>query len=147
MGTDDGGNRVDLFARFRAVPTPEQAARLHDAGAKTPYQAAVIKDANPGRRLRIYYGSGLVESLSYLYLTTVVSPRPERLDLGFTTGGYYLTGRNLRGLLDALEEERVRVLEPFDPERHLPPPDGAPVIETIEYETAEQAAAALNGGG
>lgn len=120
--------------------------RLSKSGEKTndapdivlePYRAATLERA--GRRalsLRVHYSNGDIEQLNYSHRKYDLSTKPERLYISFSTGVVLMDGTNLRMLLDDLQDERIRSLQPFDPARHLSPKEGQPVILAIEWKSS-----------
>lgn len=55
----------------------------------------------------------------------------------FDTGSVYIRGRHLDKLAEDVQEERIRVLRPFDPEQHEPPAPGEPLIESITLKSRD----------
>lgn len=108
---------------------------------KTEYKALDL-DAPRSRvtRLRVNFSDGSASLFSYAYLVEVLTTSPQFVSLIFTSTVITLQGRNLSGLLDALQEERVLALNPFDEKRHMAmsPDDDAPYIERIERDTGEE---------
>ena len=141
----DDTNVTNLL-RFTGPLPPEQAARLERPEVeKKPYLAAEI-DRTGARvpRLRVHYSNGDISVIAYGYIMEAVSVAPENdqeseyVSLICTTGAVVMRGKGIRALLDALQDETVRALVPFDPTRHEAPDDSAPVIDNIEYQRTGQ---------
>ena len=133
-------DNVTSLLRFTGPLPPEQAARLERPEIeKVPYLAAEI-DRTGARvpRLRVMYSNGDVAVIAYAAILEAISTAPEYVSLICTTGAVVMRGEGLRALLDALQDETVRALVPFDPERHEAPDEGAPVIDNIEYKRGGQ---------
>ena len=129
-------NVISIFDRLSSSKSGE---KTNDTPAVVlePYRAATLERA--GRRalwLRVHYSNGDIEQLSYSHRKYDLSTKTERLYISFTTGVVLMDGTNLRMLLDDLQDERIRSLQPFDPARHLPPKEGQPVILAIEWKSS-----------
>ena len=100
----------------------------------------MFEPADKSQRLRVHYSNGNVDSMGYLYLSTIsYQQETGSLLLYFRTGGVIVQGRNLLPLLDGLEAERITRMQPFDPERHLEPGEGEPVVESIRWMSMREA--------
>lgn len=116
---------ADLLAESApdSVSEPEQEA----------YRAVIIDRTGPQTRLRLHYANGMkVRMLSYAYLMEVVVTSHQWLSLVFTTSVITLKGRNLDGLLEQLQDEKVRALVCFHPGRYPQPASNEPCILAIE---------------
>lgn len=121
-------------ARAEAVPVPVPAP----AAPKEDYTAFHL-DAprNRATRLRVNFPGGASSLFSYAYLVEVLTTSHQYVSLIFTNCIITLQGRNLSGLLDVLQEERVLTLEWFNAERFEPPEEGAPIILGVERESPD----------
>jgi len=107
----------------QAAPAPTPPKELQD------YQACQEdKSRNHQTRLKLYYVDGTVGLLSYSYLIEATSTSHQYLSLLFTNVIITLEGRNLTGLIDLLQDERIRWLRCFHPTRHKEPEADAPII-------------------
>lgn len=129
---------VGIFERISQGKSGEQAVTA-DNSALEPYRAALTE--RPGKRawsIRFYHSNGEVEQINYSHRKYDLSVQPDRLGISFTTGVIMLTGKNLRLLLDDLQDERIRALQPFDPARHKAPKADEPFIETIAWKGLDE---------
>ncbi len=121
-------------------PEPEpdagEAHKPDNASGKQPYQAVFLDKSKPQSRLRLHYPDGYtVRLLNYTYLVEAVTTSHKRLSLIFTDDIVTLKGRNLTGLIDMLQDERIRALVGFHAKHHLPPEDRQmPYIEDMVQE-------------
>lgn len=130
-------NVISIFDRL----TAQKQEKVNDSPAVVlqPYHAAV--NEKPGRRtyfIRIHYSNGDIEQLNYSHRKYDLSTTPERLYISFSNGIVAIKGKNIRLLLDDLQDERVRSLQPFDPAKHNPPNEGQPVIHSIEWKAVKE---------
>lgn len=132
MGDNErSGSFLDQF-RAKKASGDIEGATVHDIRRKKPYVAAELElDDDRVRRFRIYLSDGDVYLPSYAYMSNAFLTGDTFLGLILSVGGIEIVGSNLTKLLDPLQEERIRVLRPFDPEHHEPPPAGEPLIEGI----------------
>lgn len=135
--SDNNDNVVSIFDKFSLVKGGVKD-ESSDFVLET-YQAAIIERS--GRRpssIRIYYSDGSIEQVNYAHRKYDLSISPDRLGISFTTGVAFMRGKNLRLLLDDLQEERIRCLQPFVPSRHKAPKEGSVVIYSIEWKSNSQ---------
>lgn len=121
---------IDRFSRpsgrMQLATTPE--------GSKAPYRFAEMDKTEKSSTLRVHYSNGDTEIVRYVYMTNVLHQASTgSVLILFNAGGILMTGRNLYSLMEPLENERVRQVRPFDPDRHLEPEDGHPLIESIRW--------------
>ena len=115
----------------------EEAPQPDNASDKQPYQAVFVDKSKPQSRLRLHYPDGYtVRLLNYTYLVEAVTTSHKRLSLIFTDDIVTLKGRNLTGLIEALQDERIRALVGFHAKHHLPPED--PQMPYIEHMVQEE---------
>jgi hypothetical protein len=137
----------DVFKRFAPNLEPSEAG--HRAGQsaivqplrpqstsapefetdKMVYTAVGLnKRVKPQRRLMLYFHDGTVAIMSYAYLMEIISTSHQFVSLIYTNCVITLKGYNLDGLLDLLQEERVKALQCYSPKIHLKPTDRKQVI-------------------
>lgn len=114
----------------------EQSQQPDSTSGKQPYQAMYVDRSKPQSRLRLNYPDGYtVRLLNYTYLVEAVTTSHKRLSLIFTDDIVTLKGRNLTGLIELLQDERIRALVSFHAKHHLPPEDRLmPYIEDMVQE-------------
>ena len=106
--------------------------------------AHIKLDASEGRtrRIRFTINETFVAVENYAFLSSFFyecnDAGQEALSLVFSGIRVLLVGRNLRALLDAIQDEGVRAIEPYNPERHEEPKEGAPVVEQCFYQKADE---------
>ena len=91
--------------------------------------------------VRVYFSDGTTSSFPCFSIKEILSTSPNFLSLILDTGTVItLQGRNLTALHEAIEDDRVRTLKPFDERRHAPPAsaDDAPFIASIVRETGDE---------
>lgn len=119
------------------VPSP---APMPETGKET-YQAVAHDRSKSQTRLRLHYADGAkVRMLAYAYLIEVISTSHQWLSLVFTSSVVTLKGRNLDGILELLQDEKVRGLYCFHPGRHNAPASNEPCILEIEDLSLHEAA-------
>lgn len=132
--------RQTVHEALQRKPEPDTSAAENPqpdgSQDKQPYQAVFLDKSKPQSRLRLHYPDGYtVRLLNYSYLVEAVTTSHKRLSLIFTDDIVTLKGRNLTGLIDMLQDERVRALMSFHAKHHLPPEDRLmPYIEDMVQE-------------
>ena len=124
-------NILERFAARKPAEAPVEAT-VHSIKGKKPYIAAEIDQSGERvHRLKIYFSNGDINVPSYAYLSNAFLKSDTYIGMVFSIGGVEVKGRNLGKLIDALQDERIRVLRYFDPEQHEPPAPDEPFIESI----------------
>lgn len=107
--------------------------RWQAQGGKTSYRAADIAPEKMPT-LRVHYSSGDIELLSYSYMSTIgYSAVTGAIGIHYSAGQAALYGKNLRLLLDHFEGSQIKRVVPFNPNIHIPPTEGEPLIEEILF--------------
>src|SRR5690349_10035236 len=97
-----------LHAQANPVPNPESD--------KMPYSAVGLnRQAESERRLLLYFQDNTLALMSYAYLMEVVCTSHQFLSLVFTQCVITLKGYNLDGLMELLQDEKVRALQCYHP--------------------------------
>ena len=111
----------------------ENGQQPDSASGKQPYRAVLVDTVRPQRWLRLHYPDGeTVRLLSYNHLVEAVTTSHKHLSLIFTHKCVTLTGRNLAGLIEMIQDERIQALVCFHAKHHLPPEDKLmPCIEAM----------------
>lgn len=128
---DDGKDKKVVSIRSLQGPHISYAPPLPWTGPKEPYQPV---EMSKGRslRLRVYFSNGNVEIFSYSDLKNIFHLNTG-IALRFPDGLVRLLGNNVFPLLDGLQEQAIRALIPFNPNRHEKPEDDTPVIRDIQW--------------
>jgi hypothetical protein len=128
--------KQSTLLQFAARPaTPEQTARLErPALEKIEYRAAVPFLGNEERYfLTAFMSNGNERDVNYAFFVESLSVAPDRLAFMYTNGVLYIRGENVRKLRPLLKQRLISELHPFDPDRHLEPEEGAPIIHTLDW--------------
>lgn len=153
MSSNHTGSVFDRYSRSKkeskdnvvnGEASPDGVSHLHavppsdaDTDGKQPYQAVFLDKSKSQSRVRLHYGDGVkVRLLSYAYLIEVIATSHQRLSLIFTNSIFTLEGRNLDGLLEEFQDEKVRSLVCFHPGRFEDTADNAACITKIVDESA-----------
>lgn len=107
----------------------QQYGSVKDAPLYRAYE--LDKTRNHQVRLRIHYPDGSVGALPYAHLLEVISTSHQYLALFYTNLILSIEGRNLTGLVELLQDEKIRALYCFHPERFAEPVVEDPVIYKI----------------
>lgn len=141
------GSVFGAMRQNRNEPAPAETPQQEASTAEAPAEAAPLADlvdyAAFGldvprarvSRLRVNFSDGSASLFNYAYLTEVLTTSPQFVSLIFTSVIITVQGRNLSGLLDDLQEERVLSLTPFDAKRFNPPDAEKPYITRIERDS------------
>lgn len=127
----------DVFTRLTQRPgtrrPPDDLDENHPLSERA-YQAMVVEPTNKRTpaRLKIVSGNGGVGLYSYSFLSEVLCPSPQKMAFFFPHCVVTLEGDHLDGLLERLQEEKVRALICFNPRRHDPVEPGKPIISHIK---------------
>jgi hypothetical protein len=76
-------------------------------------------------------GEEELELMSYAYMTEAISTSQQLISLIFSNCVFMIKGRRLKGLLLALQEDRITRIQAFDARYFDAPPEGEPVINSI----------------
>jgi len=148
----DSSNRGSVFKAARQgrdEPNAPETPRQDEAAPTTSANVVSLPladytafdlDAPRSRvsRLRVNFSDGSSSLFNYAYLVEVLTTSHQFVSLIFTSTVVTLQGRNLSGLLDVIQEERVLCLNPFDEKRFARPEQDAPIIESIVRDTGEE---------
>lgn len=127
-------NVISIFDRFNTTKTNNSPSE-----EKESYQAALIdKSDNRVLRMQINFSDGGIDLCSYNQLADIYSAVPNYLSLIFRSGVIYIEGENIRDLLNDLREERVYLIQPFDPAKHKTPEKNSVVIHRIDWKSPDQ---------
>lgn len=129
----------------------DKFSREHEADEPTTRRQykAVVTDTGNRRvtRLRIVYADGKVSVVSYSYLQEILYSNHQNLSLIFTSSVITLEGRNLGGILDALQDDKVRIIQCFSDRLYTEEPGGdEPVVVSIRRQSLREFGAARDGG-
>lgn len=119
--------------------------KVVDAGGRLAARRVAhirFDSAQRSRRIRIVFNETFLTIRNYQFLDAIsyelTDDNQEVIGLRFVNDRILLVGKNLRVLLDDLQDEVVRSIEPFNPERHEEPKDGAAVVERCFHQTADE---------
>ena len=130
-------NRAAEFARLSGQPVPDETATSAPAPGSDPqqYQAWGVDD-NPQSMLRFHQPDGqTISALSYAYLQELITTSHQHLSLIYTNCVMHLSGRNLAGLVQLLQDSRVRSVQAFAPGRYNEPSPDQPIITEISRQS------------
>jgi hypothetical protein len=124
----------DPLAKYRKTPLSEAQTEPPKRGNE--YIAFDAKDRV--ERLKIRHGKALTRSPGYVHLLDVAYDGSfgKEFMLTYSFGmTVYVEGRNLQGIVTALEMGTAEFIQEFDPDRwQMPEDDKAPFIESIKVE-------------
>lgn len=127
-------NIRSVFDRYGDRPDRDTVNRWTEMGGKIPYKAVELASTGQSSTLRCHYSNGDMELLRYMNISNILYlDRTGALSVAFPTGLVAILGRNLHKLLDAFEQERVKTIIAFDPERHEAPGESEPVIVEMHW--------------
>lgn len=126
----------DVLSRLTQRPGARPFHEDPDADEKPSerhYQAMVVEPTNKRTpaKLKVMTGKGEVSLLSYAFLSEVLIADPQHLALFYTHCVIEIRGEHLDQLIERLQEDKVRALICFNPQRHDAVAQGQPVITSI----------------
>lgn len=99
---------------------------------ETAYRAYQLdKSRDHQIRLRVHFPDGSISALPYTHLIEVLSTSHQYLALFYTNLILSVEGRNLTGLVELLQDEKIRSLHCYHPERYHEPAQEDAVILRI----------------
>lgn len=119
----------------------------NDQEDESGHYLAFKRSTGPRREeaILVQYEDGQVrEVLFYNYLIRAFSTDSRHVTLTSTEGVYLITGDNLTGFLEGIQDRKIRRITGFNAAIHTPQAANAPVIHSIEYLTNEDYYALLS---
>jgi hypothetical protein len=122
----------DILAPYRKTPLAPASA-VGTPGGKADYAAFGTKDHVPCLRIRRRNFLTYAVGYNILLINTYDDDKGKIILLHFSVMKVKIEGRNLQGLIHALNSKKVDFVLEFDPDRWVMPEDAtAPFIESIE---------------
>ena len=97
------------------------------------YQAiSLTKMGGEENGIRIHEANGRIELISYAYVMRVICTSHQAVALILTDGAIMLLGENLTGMVEYIQDRKIRSLHCYRPDQDGELPAGEPVIYTIQ---------------
>ena len=98
------------------------------------YRAFTHGNEKHQARIRVHYNSTTSELYSYANMKRVIVELPKVITLIFTGFSVTIEGTNLDKPVGDLQDEKIRHIRIYDPNKYpKQPEDGKPIITRIEY--------------
>lgn len=126
-------DRRQIVERYTGRPTPPAGGGGEPPGDDDSYQAASLVSTNglPELMLELRFKTGDALALNYALIIWAAHDGSQGITLQFASHRVVISGRNLRGVFDALRRHRIAYLHelpsPVDDQ-----PDEATVISSIQ---------------
>lgn len=117
-------------------PTPPKKEIPQLVPAKKPYKAVIGFNAGEKQeRFRLVQANGDLSFYSYSHILEG-KLKGDIMTLSTTSRSFLISGKNLIGIVDALSNRKVKSLQAFNAETHLPETNSkAVIIESIDEES------------
>ena len=111
--------------------------------SQTQYQAiGLSKVGGEENGIRIHEANGKLELITYAYLMRVICTSHKAVAIILTDGAVMLLGENLTGMVEFIQDRKLRSLHCYHPNQDGELPPGEPVIHSVERMSKEAAQAA-----
>lgn len=127
----------DPFAAFGFEDAPAKASTAESAAGLPVYQAFEAKDRL--KRLDIRHSGGMWHSPAYAYLLDIMTDgeRGKEIALLYSFMLVKIRGKNLHPVTLALQNNGCAFIQDFDAKKFTTPPQGEPIIDSIEITVKE----------